>query len=219
MGVEIDLLRNYPVSKRNLTDRLIEKSEEVVKTAREFGAEFFDGDRKFGYGGFQYDPRFWFPVIPSFNDHWNFHNVSSLLDVGCAKGFMLNDIKHFYPHIRVAGVDISEYAIRNARAPVKSRLVNADAKNLPFPDDSFDIVVAINTIHNLEEAQCRQALREIQRVARKFSFVTVDAYKSQEEKRRMMAWNLTAKTIHSTARWREIFAEEGYTGDYFWFTP
>ena len=113
IGQEIDLLEHYPKSKRDLSKRLEKKTEEARAIARRFGREFFDGKREHGYGGFTYSPRFWEPVIPSFDTHWDLLNVHSLLDVGCAKGFMLHDIKRAFPHLRVEGIDISQYAITN----------------------------------------------------------------------------------------------------------
>ena len=219
MGQEIDLLENYPRTKRNVEERGETKTEDVRHIARQFGKEFFDGDRQYGYGGFKYFSRFWQPVIPTFQKHFSLTSSSSLLDVGCAKGFMLHDLEELIPGIAVSGVDISDYAIENAMEDVQSKVQVADAINLPFADNSFDIVIAINTIHNLEREDCAKALREIERVSRKGSFITVDAYRDDEEKERMFAWNLTAKTIMSVDEWVTFFDEVGYTGDYFWFMP
>ena len=95
----------------------------------------------------------------------------------------------------------------------------ADARELPFDDASFDLVVSINTIHNLDREGVVQALGEIERVSRSFSYVTVDAYRNEEERERMMKWNLTARTILSDSEWVGLFAEAGYKGDYYWFVP
>jgi SAM-dependent methyltransferase len=219
MGVEIDLLVNYPKVKRNLAERAATKTEADRAVARKFDREFFDGDRRHGYGGFTYQPRFWQPVIPTFVDHWGLKAGSSLLDVGCAKGFMLHDLKQLIPGIKVRGVDISAYAIENAIESVMGDVQVADARSLPFADRSFDVVVSINTIHNLDIDECRIALREIERVSRGKSFVTVDAFRTDEEKERMFAWNLTAKTILSVDDWLALFEDVGYTGDYYWFIP
>ena len=219
MGKEIDLLVNYPKANRDLKARLETKTEEDRAIARKFDKEFFDGDRKHGYGGFSYQPRFWQPVIPTFQNYWNLTSESSVLDVGCAKGFMLHDFLQAIPGINVAGVDISDYAIKNSLESVKKSLKVGNATNLPFEDNEFDIVISINTIHNLNEDGCKKALQEIQRVAKIGSFVTVDAYRNEEEKTRMYAWNLTAKTIMSVNEWINFFQDAGYTGDYFWFIP
>lgn len=219
MGTEIDLLEHYPKAKRNLDERAAQKTEEDRKIARRFDKDFFDGDRRHGYGGFSYMSRFWQPVIPTFQKHWGLSASSSVLDVGCAKGFMMHDFVELIPGIIVKGVDISQYAIDNAIEDMQRHVQVADAKSLPFADKSFDVVISINTIHNLDRADCAEALREIERVSRKGAFITVDAYRNAEEKERMYAWNLTAKTIMSVEEWTTFFEEVGYTGDYYWFIP
>jgi SAM-dependent methyltransferase len=219
MGKEIDLLKNYPKTKRNIKERGSEKTEEIRAVARQFGKEFFDGDRKHGYGGFGYMSRFWTPVIPTFQEHWGLTKDSSVLDVGCAKGFMMHDMAKGIPGITVKGVDVSEYAIENAIEDMKPHVQVADAMKLPFEDNSFDIVIAINTLHNLEKDDFAIGLKEVERVSRKGAFVTVDAYRTEEEKEAMYAWNLTAKSIMSVDEWVTFYNECGYTGDYYWFMP
>jgi ubiquinone/menaquinone biosynthesis C-methylase UbiE len=219
MGREIDLLANYPKAKRDLAGRVEAKTEEVRAVARQFGKDFFDGAREFGYGGFGYHPRFWQPVIPTFREHFGLDAGSTLLDVGCAKGFMMHDLCELIPGIQVQGVDISPYAIENVIPGMADRVQVANATKLPFANDSFDVVISINTIHNLEPEPCKKALAEIERVSRGKSFVTVDAWRTEEERERMYAWNLTAKTIMSVDQWVAFFAEAGYTGDYYWFIP
>jgi len=219
MGKEIDLLVNYPKAKRKLDERAAGKTEEDRTVARRFGKEFFDGDRRHGYGGFRYMPRFWQPVVPTFRNYWGLTNLSSVLDVGCAKGFMLHDLAALIPGITVKGIDISAYAIDNTIDDMRPHVQVGDARQLPFDDKSFDVVISINTIHNLELEDCGQALREIERVNCGKAFVTVDAYRNEEERQRMLAWNLTAKTILSVSDWIRFFDEVGYTGDYYWFVP
>lgn len=219
MGVEIDLLANYPRTKRNVKERRATKTEEDRSVARQFGREFFDGDRRHGYGGFSYSSRFWEPVIPAFERHFQLTAKSSVLDVGCAKGFMLHDMAALIPGIRLCGVDVSEYAIANIIDDMRANVNVADARALPFADKSFDIVISINTIHNLERDECGRALQEIERVSRRGAFITVDAYRNEEEREAMFAWNLTAKTIMSVDEWKAFFSEVGYSGDYYWFVP
>lgn len=219
MGREIDLLRNYPKAKRDPAARAATKAEVDRAIARQFGKDFFDGDRRTGYGGFSYDPRFWSPVIPDLIRHFDLEAGDSVLDVGCAKGFMLFDLVTRLPELRVGGIDISEYAVANALELVVPFLQVGSADALPFPDDSFDVVISINTIHNLDLEGCRKALTEIERVSRRGAFVTVDAFRNPAEEERMMQWNLTAKTILSVDDWIRLFDEVGYTGDYYWFIP
>jgi SAM-dependent methyltransferase len=219
MGQEIDLLINYPKTKRNVEERGATKTEEDRAIARQFGKDFFDGDRRHGYGGFGYMERFWTPVVPTFQNQYNLTEKSSILDVGAAKGFMLYDFMRLIPNIAVAGCDVSDYAIKNAKEEVKPYLTTANAIDLPYKDDSFDLVISINTVHNLEKPELTLALQEIERISRGNSFITVDAYRNEEEKELMYHWNLTAKTIMHVDEWKAFFTEIGYTGDYYWFIP
>ncbi|MBX7136876.1 MAG: class I SAM-dependent methyltransferase [Oligoflexia bacterium] len=219
MGNEIDLLVNYPKTKRDVKERGATKTEADRAIARQFGKDFFDGDRKHGYGGYSYQSRFWQPVVPTFQDYYGLAAGSSLLDVGCGKGFMLHDFALLIPGLEVAGVDVSSYAIEHGMEDMKPFMQVGDARELPFPDKSFDLVISINTVHNLERDECGRALQEIERVSRGGSYITVDAYRNDEEKELMYAWNLTAKTIMHVDEWKKFFSEVGYTGDYFWFVP
>jgi len=216
---EIDLLANYPKSKRNLDERAEGKTEEVRTIARKFEEEYFDGDRDHGYGGFSYQARFWQPVIPAFQEKYKLNMNSKVLDVGSGKGFMMHDMAALIPGITVKGIDISKYGVANTIEDMKPHVQVANAKELPFEDNSFDLVISVNTVHNLAEAECRQALREIMRVTKKDAFVTMDAYRTEEERKRMDMWNLTALTYMAVEEWEKLFKEEGYTGDYYWFIP
>ena len=219
LGKEIDILINYPKVKRDLNARLESKSEESRNVGRKFGFDYFDGDRNHGYGGFSYNPKFWQPVIPTIVENYKISNSSNVLDVGCAKGFFLYDLKLAFPGINITGVDISDYAVENSIPEIKPYLQVGNATKLPFEDDCFDFVISINTIHNLNLQDCATALQEIERVTKGNSFITVDAYRNDEEKARMQAWNLTALTMMSVDEWKQFFLEVGYTGDYYWFIP
>ncbi len=219
LGREIDILANYPKAKRDLSARLESKSEESRKIGRKFGFDYFDGDRNHGYGGFSYNPKFWQPVIPTIVENYKIGSSSTVLDVGCAKGFFLYDLKLAFPGINITGVDLSEYAIANSIPEIKPYLQVGNATKLPFENNYFDFVISINTIHNLNREDCAVALQEIERVTKVNSFITVDAYRNDEEKARMEAWNLTALTMMSVDEWKQFFFEVGYTGDYYWFIP
>ena len=212
-------MKNYPRANRDISKRGNEKTEEDRRIAREFGKEFFDGDRKNGYGGFNYNSKYWEPVIPTFQKHFNLSSKDSILDVGCAKGFMLHDFSKLIPGIELKGIDISQYAIENCIEDMRDNLDVADARDLPFKDNSFDLVISITSVHNFNEEECIQAIREIERVSKGKSFLTVDAYRNDIEKEAMLAWNLTAKTILHVNKWKRLFKDAAYTGDYYWFTP
>ena len=181
-----------------------------------FGREYFDGPRTQGYGGYVYDGR-WRPVARCLAEHYQLDESASILDVGCAKGFLLHDFMELLPKATLAGLDISEYAVLNAMERVRPLLRVGNAKELPWPDHSFDLVLAINTIHNLDLSECKQALREIQRVSRKYAYVVVDAYRTEGQRQRLLDWILTAKTFLHVEEWKKLFQEVGYSGDYYWF--
>ena len=218
MGIEIDLMKNYPRTMRDPKARADSKTEEDRRIARKFDKDFFDGDRKYGYGGYSYNPRFWQPVVPDFIEYYSLDNNSSLLDIGSGKGFMLRDFKEALPGLQIRGIDISEYAIQNSLDDIKDYQDVGDAKDLPYEDDSFDLALSIVTLHNLPREECAQSLKEITRVS-KNSFITLDAYSDDEEKSAMNDWNLTALTVMHVEEWKLFFEESGYTGDYYWFKP
>ena len=214
---EINLLDKYPRSKRPIEDRGNLLTNEHRKIARQFGQKYFDGDRLYGYGGYSYHPRFWQETVKRFRNHYGLSENASVLDVGCAKGFMLHDFKELMPDLCIAGIDISPYALEHAMEFVKPYLQIGNAKELPFENDSFDLVISINTIHNLPPVECKQAVREVQRVSRKGSFITMDAWRTEDEHIRLSKWNITALTYMHINDWKILFKEAGYTGDYYWF--
>ena len=213
----IDLLDRYPKSKRPIEERGNRIHEAHREVARRFGREFFDGDRLTGYGGYNYHPRFWTETVARFREHYDLAPDAAILDVGCAKGFMLHDFHILMPQARLAGIDVSPYAIDNAIDDMKPLLQVASADDLPFEDDSFDLVISINTVHNLPLDRCKQALREIERVSRRHAFVTMDAWRNERERENMLKWNLTALTYMHVEDWVALFEEVGYSGDYWWF--
>jgi ubiquinone/menaquinone biosynthesis C-methylase UbiE len=188
----------------------------VVRIAKHFGQVFFDGDRKYGYGGYKYDGR-WKSVVARFKEYYGLKDNASILDVGCGKGFMLHDFKELMPACTVAGIDISEYAIENSMPDMKPFLKIASAEKLPYPDKSFDLVISINSVHNLPQERLKIALREIERVSRGHSYITVDAWRNDEEKENLFKWVLTAESMMHVDDWEKMFDEIGYTGDYWWF--
>lgn len=213
-GTEVNLLARYPKAKRNVKARLGNK-EENRRIALEFGKEYFDGTREQGYGGYRYDGR-WLPIAEDIARHFGLKAGDRILDVGCGKGFLVKDLMRVCPGLEAFGIDISEYAVMNCEPEVVGRLHIGNAMRLPFPDNSFQAVISINTIHNLERAGCIQALREMQRLAPGKGYVQVDAYRNPEERQIFEDWMLTAKTYGMPDDWREILSEAGYTGDYFW---
>ncbi len=217
--MKINLLKQYPKSKRDLKKRSFNKSAKIKRVAQKFGKDYFDGSRDYGYGGFNYHKKFWGKVVKDFKKKYKLNDKSKILDIGCAKGFMVYDLKKILPKSKIIGIDISRYAIKNCKKEVKKFLSLGNAKKLRFKDNYFDLVISINTLHNLNKKDCAKSLKEINRVTKKKAFITVDAYKNSIEKKRMYAWNLTAKTIMHEKDWIKFFKKNNYNGDYYWFKP
>lgn len=217
MGSEINLLQDYPRSKRPIEQRAKLITDEHKAISRKFDIEYFDGDRLTGYGGYQYHPRFWTATAKRFRDYYNLPERARILDVGCAKGFMMYDFSLLMPEAEILGIDVSMYAYEHSKTEMKPYIQVANANNIPFPDKYFDLVVCINTIHNLPLIDCKQALREIQRVTSGNAFVMNDAWRNDRERQSMHEWNLTALTYMHVDDWKKLFNEVGYTGDYYWF--
>ena len=219
VGKEINLMINYPYTTRNISGRLTSKTESDKRIAQKFGKEFFDGSRNHGYGGYYYAPRFWQSVIPGFKQHWNLKCGDLFLDIGCAKGFMLYDFFKLNPQFNIYGIDISEYAVNNCIESLKGNLKVGNAVSLPYPDKYFDLVISINTHHNLDGEDIIKAFNELQRVTKKNSYVVLDAYSNEKEKEELLNWNLTAKTIKHIDDWKKFFEKINFKGDFYWFKP
>ena len=211
---EVNLLKIYPKAVRDIAQR-VQGKDANRELALKFGFEYFDGPREQGYGGYRYDGR-WVPIAQTFVAHFGLRPGDRVLDVGCAKGFLVKDLADVCPGLEVYGLDISEYALTHAHEDAAGRTVRGSCDALPFADRCFDAVICINTIHNLEPARCAIAVRELQRVSKGQGFIQVDAYRSAAERQLFEDWMLTAKSYYMPQAWEELFHSCGYTGDYFW---
>ena len=186
---------------------------EAVKIAKQYGFDYWDGERKFGYGGYKYDGR-WKKVAEPLIRHYSLEQGDRVLDVGCGKGFLLHDMMQTLPGLEVEGIDISEYAIEHAKPEVKPFLKVGNAIDLPFEDNSFDLVVSLNTVHNPYCYELDKALREIERVGKKHKYIVVESYRNEEEKVNLMYWVLTGECFFAPKEWEWWFEQCGYTGDH-----
>lgn len=201
-------------TKRNYLER-VERGDKAqcAAVAKKFGQEYWDGDRKYGYGGFRYDGR-WASVAEKLIRHYGLNDSSRILDVGCGKGFLLYEIKKLLPGAEVRGLDLSEYAIQHAKEEIRPFLDLGRAQELPYPDRSFDLVISITTLHNLYLYDLEKAIREIERVKRTSSYIVVESYRNEVEKANLLHWQLTCECFFTPEEWQWLFSEFGYTGDH-----
>lgn len=180
---------------------------------------YFDSKREFGYGGYIYDNR-WGVVVDKLIDIFNLTKESNLLDIGCAKGYLVNDFNVNKKVGFAVGVDISLYPlIKGKRDKVKGDLVCANAVDLPFENKSFEIVFCKDTLHNLiDKKDTLIALKEIERVG-KNKWLRVGAYKNNRQKKIIDKWATFATTYLHVDEWIEMFDKAKYTGNYDWFHP
>lgn len=185
----------------------------AAEIAKQFSYDYWDGDRKVGYGGFRYDGR-WRAVADKMIEHYGLKAGDSVLDVGCGKAFLLYDFKQALPGIKVAGIDISQYAIENAEDEVRPFLKQCNANALPYEDNSFDLVISVNTLHNLYCYDLEKALKEMERVGKRNRFICVESYRNEEEKVNLLYWQLTCEAFNTPEEWNWWFGLTGYTGDH-----
>ena len=208
----------YPTKKKkkNISNIRVKVSKKTRKKLQKFGKEYFDGDRKHGYGGYYYNKKFFRKIVKEIIKHYKLKNDSKILEIGCAKGFMMYDFKYFLPKAEVRGLDISTYCKLNALPKIKKFIKIGSCEKLPFKSNYFDFVISISTIHNLHEKKLIKAISEIKRVKNKTgqSFIRVKGFKSQIERRFIDEWNLVAKSNISIKKWLKIFKKSKYTGDY-----
>lgn len=182
--------------------------------SKQWGFDYWDGDRRICYGGYRYMDGRWEKVARAMAEHYGIKPGDKILDVGCGKGYLLYDFTKVVPGVEVHGIDVSAYAIENAKEEIQSCLTVGSATELPWPDDYFDLVISINTLHNLHNYELDPALREIERVAKKHKYICVESYRDEVEKTNLLYWQVTCEMFCTPKEWQWWFEQTGYTGDY-----
>lgn len=201
-------------TKRDYLARVTQRDKaEVAELAIQYDYDYWDGSRETGYGGYRYDGR-WRKVADAMIAAYGIEPGMRILDVGSGKGFLLHDFMEACPGIEVAGIDISRYAIAHSMDTVKPFVQVASAARLPFPDRHFDLIVSINTLHNLYLPDLWSAFTEIERVGRGAKYLCVEAYRNEREKVNLMYWQLTCRAFHTPDEWQFLFDRTGYAGDH-----
>jgi protein-L-isoaspartate(D-aspartate) O-methyltransferase len=212
---ELNFLATYQnATKRDYVARVTAFDKAACATAaRQWGADYWDGARQYGYGGYHYDGR-WRPIADAIARHYKLQAGDRVLDVGCGKAFLLYELTQAVPGLEVEGIDLSAYAIARAKPEVQSHLQIGNATSLPFADHSVDLVLSLNTLHNLEIFDLATAVKEINRVGKKNKWICVESFRDEKQKVNLLYWQLTCLSFFTPTAWAYLLKEWGYDGDY-----
>ena len=201
-------------TKRNYIERMNNEKVNCSKVAKKYEKKYWDGDRKFGYGGYKYIPGRWKDVAQKLINTYNLKSGSSVLDVGCGKGFLLHEMKLLLPDLKISGFDISKHALAEARVEIKKNLFTHRAqKPYPFKDKQFDLVISLGCLHNLKIFELELALKEIERVGKQ-GYIMLESYRNENELFNLQCWALTCESFFNQKEWIWIYEKFGYKGDY-----
>jgi SAM-dependent methyltransferase len=204
----------HKATKRDYLARMVDDKVHCMMKAKEYEFDYWDGDRRYGYGGYKFIEGRWAPVAQALIDIYGLKDGSKVLDVGCGKAFLLYEMKKILPGLEIVGFDISKHGLAEARPDIKSHLFNYRAQDkYPFGDKSFDLVISLGTLHNLRLFELQSAVQEIERVG-KNKYIMVESYRNELEQFNMQCWALTAEAFYDTASWIWLYRHFGYTGNY-----
>lgn len=198
---------------RDCLARMVDRKVEAMGVSKRYGPDYWDGDRRYGYGGYRYDGR-WKPVAQRLIELYDLKPNSRILDVGCGKAHLLYELQQLLPQAEVRGFDISEHALQDAPEPIRPFLFHHDARQpFPFPDRYFDLVLSIGALHNLRLFELETPLREMARVAQR-QYLLVESYRNDQELFNLQCWALTAESFFDQEEWVWLLRHFGYDGDY-----
>ena len=204
----------HKATERAYIDRMVDEKVKCMLKAKEYEFDYWDGDRRYGYGGYKYLPGRWKPVAEALIDRYSLTNASSVLDVGCGKAYLLYELKLLLPDIQIKGFDISEHGLQDSKEQIKKDLFIQKAQDLyPFKENEFDLVISLGCLHNLRIFELETALNEIQRVGKK-GYILLESYRNELEQFNLQCWALTCESFFDKEEWEWIYKNFGYTGDY-----
>lgn len=214
-GQELSLVTKlHKATTRDYLGRMNDNKVEAMKIAKKYGEEYWDGDRRYGYGGHRYIEGRWKPVAEALIERYKLSNASSVLDIGCGKGYLLFEIQRLLPEIKLTGIDLSEYAIQNVHPDLNARLIKYDARDpLKFKAEEFDLAISLATFHNFHLYELETAVTELKRVA-KSGYIMVESYRNELEMFNLECWALTAECLMDVDEWKWFFNKLSYKGDY-----
>jgi SAM-dependent methyltransferase len=204
----------HKATQRDCLARMIDNKVEAMIKAKEYEQDYWDGDRRYGYGGYKYLPGRWKPVAEALIERYDLKAGSKLLDVGFGKGFLLYEIQLIEPGIELYGIDISKHGLASIPKELNAQLhLQSAAEPLPWADNFFDLVISLGTFHNLHLPELEKALKEVERVG-KNSYVMVESFRNEQEMFNLECWALTAETVLSVRAWEWVYKTVGFSGDY-----
>jgi SAM-dependent methyltransferase len=212
-------LRNFvtplhQMSKRDYLARMVDDKVACMKVAKQYGADYWDGDRRYGYGGYKYMPGRWRPVAEALIRTYGLGPGSRVLDVGCGKGFLLHEMLLLEPELQVMGFDVSAHGIGCATDLVRPHLFLHEAQApFPFGKQEFDLVISLGTLHNLKLPDLALALGEIERTGKQ-GYVMLESYRNDQELFNLQCWALTCESFFGHQEWVWLYRHFGYSGDY-----
>jgi len=186
----------------------------AAELAKKFDFDYWDGDRRICYGGYRYMEGRWEKVARAMVEHYDLPPKPKILDIGCGKAFLLYDFLKVIPDAEIYGIDISPYAIANSKKEIQDRLRVGSSTDLPWPDDYFDLVISITTLHNLHAYDLEPSLREMERVGKGNKYLCVESYRNEQEKANLLYWQVTCEAFNTPKEWEWWFEKTGYSGDY-----
>ena len=199
---------------RDYLARMVDEKVQCMKTAKQYGRDYWDGDRRHGYGGYKYMPGRWKPVAEKLVNIYNLTSGSRVLDIGCGKGYLLYELKLLIPDLDITGIDSSDYGLENAKEQIKPFIFKHKVEvKLPYEDKEFDLVISLGTFHNLRLPELKIALSEMERVGKK-GYLMLESYRNEEELFNLQCWALTAESFFDQKEWIWLYQNFGYTGDY-----
>ena len=204
----------HQATSRKYIDRMVDDKINCMLKAKEYEGDYWDGDRRYGYGGYKYLPGRWKPVAELLINNYNLDNNSSILDVGCGKAFLLYEMKLLLPGLKISGFDISKHGLENSKDEIKKDLFIHKAQDIyPFEDKQFDLVISLGCLHNLRIFELKTALQEIERVGKR-GYVMLESYRNEAEQFNLQCWALTCESFFDKDEWIWIYNHFGYKGDY-----
>ena len=204
----------HQATNRKYIDRMVDDKVHCMLKAKEYESDYWDGDRRFGYGGYKYLAGRWKPVAEALIKNYDLTNDSSVLDVGCGKAYLLYEMKLLLPDLKIAGFDISKHGLADAKDEIKDSLFLHRAQDpYPYEDNEFDLVMSLGCVHNLRIFELEKALKEIERVGKR-GYVMKESYRNEQEQFNLQCWALTCESFFDNEEWPWIFNHFGYTGDY-----